>query len=162
MDNTTTRRAIVEGLLSGAIQPSGIMTAPPQSPDRALIAQWNKRQRALASIESRGAFYDCRNESPRQLERYDDAELAVAKMPAHTPQGVLAKLWVALSHAGDGFGEQKQLNHALIRRADLAECEASIDWPDFEYESLFGALSSLSTIVEDNTQRPLGNRRAEP
>lgn len=144
--HTTTRRAVIAGLMAA---PAAVtMAVVPNDPDARLIAAWNLRQRTLADIEAKGTFFSAVHHSPAMAALFDHAEMIVHEATANTPRGVLAKLWVALSHMGDGFTEERTLQHEAIRRADFNEVAAFADDLDFDADTTFGAIRDLTRIVE--------------
>lgn len=144
--HTTTRRAVIAGLMAA---PAAVtMAVVPDDPDARLIAAWNLRQRALADIEANGTFFSAESHSPGMTALFDQAEMILHDGTAKTPRGVLAKLWVALSHMGDGFTEENAIRGDAIRRADFNEVAAFADQLDFGAETTFGAIRDLTSIVE--------------
>jgi hypothetical protein len=107
-----------------------------------------RRQRALAAIEVRGTFYDCETTSPAQADIYDDAEMAIARMPAYTTSGVLAKLWLGFSHSGTEFNERDQRINKMIRHADLPRLKIMRADLAFNQDVMLSALDALTTIAQ--------------
>lgn len=119
------------------------------SADAELLAAWNERQSALAKIEARGAFYWCETHSPKLAARFDRAEMQVYTLPASTPRGILAKLWVALSHMGGVVRNEDERAHwCAIRRADFAEVQSFAAEFDFDCSTVWSAIVSLNATVE--------------
>src|SRR5687768_12110383 len=117
-DNTATRRAVLGAAAFAAVAPIALgatVALAKDDADRLILAAWNDRQKALAAIEARGAFFTAEEHSPAQCFLFDMAEMAVHQHPAKTPRGVLCKLWVALSHVGTVHTEEQRAQHDAIR-----------------------------------------------
>ncbi len=141
------RRAVIAGLpRSPMIAATGIRAA--DSPDAELLAAWRTRQQTLARIERRGTFFDMERHSPRLVAIYDEAEMAIYNLPAHTPAGVLAKMWLAFSHMGVARDEEDRVRHDVIRRAHLPVVLLYRHRLDFEEGTMLSAIESLTRIVE--------------
>ena len=110
------------------------------------VALWNRRQGALAAIELQCRFYSA---SEAQIELLAEAEDALDDTtPAQSLQGVLAKMWVALSHSGGAVKcENDRAESDAIRRADTAEVAAFIKNWDAEAQYLFSAICDLERII---------------
>jgi len=126
----------------------GFMLEMEGDPDAALVAAWNDRQRSLSAMEERGSFFSYESHSQAEGDAFDVAEDAVAKLPAKTARGILAKAWVSLSHTGDGFSEANMQTSDTVRRADFAEVRAIKEAGDLDYHqdvlvSLIGDLIAM-------------------
>ena len=120
----------------------------PHNPDCELLEAWNRRQTALAVIESRGRFYGTDRHSPAEGDAHNDAEMGVYNLPAKTLHGVLAKLWVGLAHLGGQIvNEEGRARSDTVRRADLPEVETFARDFDFGEELVFQAIRDLTGII---------------
>ncbi len=144
------RRQAVAALAVGAAPALAAATALPvnQTQDAELLATWELRQRTLAQIEQRGPFRSSEWHSPKETKIFDEAELRIVAMPALTPRGVLAKLWVAFSHVGSVRSEEDHIVHGAIRRADIDDVRPFMDEADLELEAVFRTIDALTAIVE--------------
>lgn len=144
------RRRAVAALAVGAAPALAAATALPvnQAQDAELLSTWELRQRTLAQIEQRGPFHMSEWHSPKQTEIFDEAETRIVDLPAVTPQGLLAKLWVAFSHVGDIRSEEDRVVHGAIRRADIDDVRPFMDEADLELEAVFRTIDALTAIVE--------------
>jgi hypothetical protein len=114
-------------------------------PDAAILTAWNTRQNALAAIERRGRFYTCEEHSPHDAAAFELAEEYIGKSLAKTPEGLLAKMWVALSLAGGGVRyEWQQVVQDIIRRADFNEVALWHDRLDLDQQVIFTVLFSFA------------------
>ena len=122
---------------------------PQGSPDRELIEAWNARQTAFATIEGAGSYYSARTHSPVALSEHEQADAAVYSGDAKTLEGVLAKLWVAISYCGDKLAsETDYMVSDAILRADLDDVDAFRDHLDCGQEFLFHAIKNVTAMVE--------------
>jgi hypothetical protein len=141
------RRAIIAGLLaSPMVVSAGTLAA--DSPDAELLAAWHTRQKTMAKIEQRGSFFHAESHSPRLAAIYDKAEMAIYNLPARTPAGVLAKMWLAFSHMGVVRDEEDRVRHDVIRRANLPVVLLYKRRLDFDEGTILSAIESLTKIVE--------------
>ena len=116
--------------------------------DADILAAWNDRQSALAAIERRGCFYACEEHSPQEAAAFDIAEEYISEALARTPEGVFAKLWVALSQCGGGIRHEWQRAVLdAIRRADLNEVAALANRLRFDQQAVFTALLSFAAQI---------------
>jgi hypothetical protein len=131
-----------------AIANLSMLEVPDGSPDFDLLEAWNERQVALALIEQRGRYFSGGSHSPVAFAMFEKADSLVYKLPAKTPAGILAKLWVALSYGGDPVTtEEDRAETDAIRRADLAEVETFADTLNCDQEIVFSAIRSLDAQV---------------
>jgi hypothetical protein len=121
------------------------MTVPADHPDAFIVAAWNKRQEALAALEARGTFYDADDHSPKEMEAFDTLENGIPLLPALTAYGLIAKLWVSMTHRGPYCSTAEiRAEQDTIRRADYAEVEALLDRLDFDQQATFRAIRDLT------------------
>ncbi|HEX8388247.1 MAG TPA: hypothetical protein VF636_04455 [Sphingomonas sp.] len=133
---------------AAAIADLAMLPVPDDSPDAELLTAWNDRQMALAMIEERGRFFSGERHSPGAAKMFEEADMLVYKLPAETPAGILAKLWVALSFGGGLVAtEEDRAETDAIRRADLAEVETFADTLDCDQEIVFGVIRNLEAQV---------------
>lgn len=127
----------------------------------AAVKAWNGRTGALAAIEVHGSFFDAEKNAPKAADLLDTYEESFRKVEATTAQGVLAKLWTALSHLGPAPNDSWQrgdeasamechAEHDAIRRADTKEVAAFIDNWDFGEEVLFSAIRDLERLIGES------------
>lgn len=133
-----------------SIRPTGLIAIPEGSPDEALLRAWNGRQTALATIEGRGTFFDGEQHSPTELSVFDAMEEAMRHLRAKTIEGVLAKLWLAMSHMGDGFTEATSNLSDTVRRVDVDALEGSEVTAafDFAQEVVFDAIKAVTSLAQ--------------
>lgn len=116
-------------------------------PDATILGAWTRRQKALATIMSRGTYHDSEQHSLPEVDRYDAADAIIHEAPATTLAGAKAQAWAAWAHqrpnpiAGEQHGD-------LIRTADLAGLEAEeeagrLDYPEKVILRVLQALTAL-------------------
>lgn len=115
--------------------------------DAALLDAWVRRQSALAAIEQRGSYYDGETREPEASAEYDEAEALVAEAPAFTLSGVLAKLWVAMSHGRSDDGTEDGSLYEHCRRADIEALDPLKADLNYERQVLFSAIKALSALT---------------
>jgi len=119
-----------------------------------ILTAWNERQSALGAIERRGRFYACEEHSPQEAAAFDIAEEYISEALAKTPEGVFAKLWVALSQCGGGIRHDWQRAvQDVIRRADLNEVAALGNRLRFDQQAVFTALLSFAAQIGGQHRR---------
>ena len=70
-------------------------------------------------------------------------------MPANSPEGVLAKLSLALTHMGGLVTtDRARARHDIIRRCDFDEVSTIEREMDFEQEVAFGAIRDLTNQLK--------------
>lgn len=129
--------------LKAAPVPIGAVEIADDSPDKMILGFWNVRQNILATIESRGSFYNSEAHSSAETADFDNLENMIPKMPALTVEGVMAKLWIAMGHCGDGWSLERRAQGDAIRRADFDEVEAFEDQLDYNAQAIFRAICDL-------------------
>lgn len=143
------RRAIISGMIAAPAFVAASATAAQTKSDAPILAAWHTRQAALKKIETRGNFYYAETHSPVETEAFDKAEMAVANLPASTPAGVIAKLWVALSHMGGQIAsEEDRAESDLMRRAHLPAVSLLKRDLDFDLHVMVSAIEALTVIAE--------------
>lgn len=145
---TPAHSQFIASLLATPSLPAVTFDVSSNDPDAALLEAWNMRQQSLAEIETRGSYFDVETHSRDQGDIHDAAEETVRLLQAKTTRGILVKLWVALSHCGDGFSDEHRAQSDAVRRADLAEVEGFAVDLDFAPEVVFGAIRDLTAIIE--------------
>lgn len=145
---TATRRNIIAALLASPFVACATLAIAADDKDARLIAAWNTRQSALATIEARGNFFHAETHSPEAAQAFDLAEMDVHTIPAATTRGAICKLWIALSHIGIVHNEDDRREHDAIRRADLPEVASFADQMGFAEAGIFAAIRNLTFIVE--------------
>jgi hypothetical protein len=117
--------------------------------DDPAVKAWNVRQRMLSEIERKGSYFDANTTAPEINRLLDTAEESFRFVQAVTLQGVLAKLWVALSHLGGVCRRNDDhLEHDAVRRADTNEVSTFIREWDFGEEVLFGAIVDIERALQ--------------
>jgi hypothetical protein len=117
--------------------------------DDPAVMAWNMRQRLLSEIERKGSYFDANTTAPDINNLLDTAEESFRFVQAVTLHGILAKLWVALSHlGGDCRRVDDHLEHDAIRRADTREVSTFIREWDFGEEVLFGAIVDIERALQ--------------
>lgn len=128
----------------GAVAPVGQIDFPTDSPDAGLLAAFNQRLQLLAEMESVCRYYDASDETPAKMIVFDALENSIPKMPARTPQGVMAKLWIALAHTGPFCANDEiRAESDTIRRCDFEEVEAFEERLDFDQQIIFRAIRDI-------------------
>lgn len=148
---------IIAGLGDNCALPFRVLAGEATDP---AVKAWNGRVGALAAVEMRGSFFDAEKNCPKIGDLFDGYEEAFRKVQAETTQGVLAKLWVALSHLGpspadygnrgdDAGAANCRAEHDAVRRGDTDEVASFIERWDFGEEVLFGAIRDLERMMRE-------------
>ena len=115
--------------------------------DGGLIAAWEVRQRALATIEARGSFYTAEEHSPAETALFDEADMRIMRTQATTVRGALIHAWVAWSYVGVVHTATDRNRFALIRRADFASLEPMEKHLDMEHRMMLQTVRSLRLLA---------------
>ena len=141
----STRRQVIAALAALPMVSSATVAVAADSPDAKILNAFNRRQHALAMIESRGNFFRCEEHSPVETHTFDLAENVVARSHAKTAEGMKAKLWVALSAGGGAITHEAQrVQSDIIRRANYAEVETFARDLDYDLQTIWSCIVSLT------------------
>lgn len=112
-----------------------------EHPDAVIIRAWNKRQEALAEVESRCRYYDVDDSG---LELFNTLDDGIPDLPATTPLGLLPKLWIAMAAAGSGIGsDEGRAQSDAIRRGDYDEVSTFVRELDWDQQVIFKIITDI-------------------
>lgn len=114
--------------------------------DAEIIEAWTARQQAIAAIYARGDYREAECHSPAENDIMDAADMKISDMRATTPQGALAKAWVAWTYQGTEFHPDDQRIGDMIRKADIEALERETEL-DFQHETMLGLVLSLRALA---------------
>jgi hypothetical protein len=121
---------------------------PVPATDNGLIDAWEVRQRAIATIQANGGYYDAETHSPVEAYAADAADNKIERSLANTLKGLRAKLWVALAYVGECRTEESHRERALVLRADMDTLWTNYAELDFEKQLLVSAIRSVDQMME--------------
>lgn len=151
-NSTLTRRSLLAAAPAAAsialVIPSTAYALARGNPDAELLAAWEVRNRSIAAIERHGTFFDAEDTSPAEAEAFDLATEFIGHADAHTLQGVLAKLWVAMEACGSFVSNDAQREHQNITRraniADVAAIDSELEW---DHRAVFTTIKSVAAQI---------------
>lgn len=119
------------------------------APDAEIITAWAARQQAMATIYARGDYREAERHSPAESAIMDAADMKISDTRATTPQGALAKAWVAWAYQGTEFHPDDQRIGDMIRNADIVALTREVDL-DFQHQTILGLVQSLRTLAGES------------
>lgn len=141
------RRAVLGAALFAPLAAIPFATgATAHAPDAEIIRAWTARQQAIATIYSRGAYLDAERHSPAESDIMDAADMKISDSRATTPQGALAKAWVAWAYQGTEFHPDDKRIGDMIRKADIGALAREVDL-DFQHQTILGLVQALRVLA---------------
>jgi hypothetical protein len=122
--------------LGASNTPASTDTIQGNHPDAVILAAFN------AYAQGRKAIWDATDDEAVQLwNAVDAADQTVYELPATTPAGIMAKLWLGLIHSTEDAGPDEAAVHN-----DIGWFEAQGDQIDWGVRHIVSAIRALKTM----------------